>query len=125
MANAGVSLANAFGYGPDREVDLDDALPPRQQRAETFISRVAEAASAPEPAMGSTATVEERQAARVNAQEITAAPGDRAGRVQAERAQIEMAESRRPQSADTNLPYYATRAARDVAGPAARFVLAR
>ena len=116
-------MANSVGHGPDREMDLDDTLPPQRQRdAETLISSVAQAASPPEPAMASTATVEERQAARENAEEI----GDaQTGRVQAERARIEMAESRRPQSAETNLPYYATRAARDVAGPAARFVLAR
>ena len=123
LANAGVSLASAAGYGPDREVGLDNTRPPQRQRdAETFISSVAQAASPPEPAMASTASAEERQAARENPEEIGEA---QTSRVQAERARIEMAESRRPQIADTNLPFYATRAARDVAGPAARLILAR
>ena len=122
LANAGISMANAMGHGPDREVDFESTQPQRQRDAETSISSVAQAASPPEPAMGSTATTEARQAARRNAEEIQAA---QTGRVQAERARIEMAESRRSQSAETSLPYYATRAARDVAGQAARFVLAR
>jgi hypothetical protein len=162
LANAGVSLASAAGYGPEREVELDDALPPRRQRAEDFITRVAQAASPPEPALGSMATADDRRAARRNAEEVQAAQSERnrvrrnterrnaeeaqeeptgqaerartgraqaervrVGRVQAERARIEMAESRRPQSAETSIPYYATRAARDVAGPVGRMILAR